>query len=160
MTKTTETPRTKAEAILDIRYGIRLHFLHARLYRRLRAGAAIASLLAGSAAMVSVLQAVPGGLLAAGICVAVASGADIVFGWAEKAARHNVLRRQLADLLARVSKLSFEDIDSELARYEAEADDEIEALRLPAFNDNVRSNGHEDWVRPEPFSARLMRLVA
>ncbi len=152
--------RSKYEAILDLRYDMRLHFLHARLYRHLRAGAAILSLLAGSAAIVSVLQTLPGGLLVAGVVVAAASAADILFRWAEKAAHHDVLRRRLAEILSRESELSLEALDSELARYEVEADDEIESLRVPAYNDNLRSNGREDLVRPESLSARLFRLIA
>jgi hypothetical protein len=156
----TQNSRSKYEATLDIRYGMRLHFLHSRMYRHFRAGVAIISLLGGSAALVSALQALPHGILFAGIVVAATSCADIVCGWAEKAARHDVLRRRLADLLARAPGLTLEAIDSELARYEADADDEIESLRLPAYNDNVRSNGHEDWARPEPLATRLIRLVS
>jgi hypothetical protein len=155
-----QNSRSKYEAVLDIRYGIRLHFLHARLYRNLRTGAAIVSLLAGSAAIVSVLQAIPHGVLAAGIIVAVASSGDIVFRWAEKAADHDVLRRRLAQLLAGAPELSLEALDSERARCEADEDDEIESLRVLAYNDNLRSNGHEDLVRAEPLSARLIRFLA
>ena len=157
----TDIPRTKAEAILDIRYGIKLHLLHSRLYRRLRAGVTVVSLLGGSAALVSVLRTMPHVLVAAGIAVAVASAADIVGGWADKAPRvMRLLRRRLAALLSRVSTLDLEALDSELAGYEADADDELESLRIPAYNDNARSNGHEGWIRPEPLSSRLIRLIA
>jgi hypothetical protein len=153
-----DIPRTKAEAVLDVRYQMRLHFLHRRFYNRMRAWVASTSLIAGSAAVVSAFRDVPGALLACGLIVAVAGAADLVFRWAERAAKHDTWRRDLAAFLANDPDLP--QIEAVLIRHDGTVDDEIEALRLVALNDNARSNGHEDWVRPEGFAERIMRCLA
>jgi hypothetical protein len=156
----TDIERTKSEALLDLRYQIRLHFLHARLFRRFRAFSAILSLGAGSAALISALQGSPRALAALGIIVALVSAADVVLHWSERAATHSIWQRDLSDLLARSTPMTLEDLDSEMTRLIGPIDDEIESLRVPAFNDNVRSNGHEDWVRPESLLQRLISAIA
>lgn len=157
---TTANSRSKSEAILDVRYEIRLHFLHARLYRRLQSAAAILALLAGSASITPLLQGLPHGVLVAGVLVAVFAACDLVFRWSDKAAHHHELRRRLTELLERTPDLDVAGIDRELARIDVDDSDEIESLRIPAYNDNLRSNGYEDWVRPMSFMARLIRMIA
>ena len=153
-----EIPRTRAEAVLDVWYFIRLHFLHRRLYSRARATMAIVGLVSGSAAMVEAFRDRPQLLPVLGVVVAVAGASDLVFNWAELAARHDAWRKEMADLLAR--NPSLEEIDAAIARRSGSVDDEIQALCVPAFNDNVRRNGHEDWVRSENIFERFMRFLA
>ena len=152
--------RSKYEALLDVRYAMRLHFLHRRLYNRLRGGVALVSFCAGSAAIATALQGVPGALLVCGVLVALASACDLVSHWSDRAARHDVWRRSMAAILQRETELSLCDIDAALAKHEGEVDDEIESLRILAYNDNLRSNGREDYVRAEPFAAKVVRLIA
>jgi|GEM_PF-4663502 len=152
--------RTSYEAILDVRYNIRLHQLSCRYYARLRWIAAVASLVAGSGALVGALQRMPFTLTACGIVVAVASAADIVGGWAEKGAKHQMWRVAFSDLLVRAPKMALDEIEESLARLDGTVDDEVEGLRLPAYNDNLRSNGRLDFTKAEPLRSRLMRMIA
>jgi hypothetical protein len=54
--------------------------------------------------------------------------------------------------------MSLADIDSALGRHDGEVDDEIKALTFIAFNQNARSNGHEDWVRDLPAMSKILSL--
>lgn len=152
--------RTKAEAVLNIKYYCRLHQLHARLYNRLRGAAAVVSVVAGSAALVSALQSVPYLLSGLGVVVAAVSGIDFFFGWAEKAACHKQWRREYSSLLARSATMDLNGIDAELAKLSGETEEEVESLRAVAWNDVLRSNGHEDGMREEGFAQRLVRSLA
>jgi hypothetical protein len=152
--------RTTYEALLDIRYNARLHLRSCRYYANLRWGAAIISLIGGSGALISAIQASHLALFACGMLVAIASAADIVGGWAEKGARHQVWRKAHLRLAERAPALSVEEIDAALLRLESEVDDEVEGLRVPAYNDNVRSNGRDDYVMRESLVARVMRAIS
>lgn len=153
-------PRDKDEAIRCARYQLRLHFLHYRLYGRIRRAVAFVSLLFGSAALYGVFKDNASAIGLAGIAVAALSTADLVMGWADRAARHDAWRRRMADLIARSHDLTMEDIDRELAQLEGDVDDELESLRVPAFNDMLRSNGLESAVRPERVVEKFVRLFA
>ncbi len=154
------TPRTKDEALLDVHYQIRLAFLHERLYRRIRAVLAFTSLVSGSAALMSVLQPWPAMLQVVALVIAFVGFADLIGGFADKAARHSLWRVRLASVLAESADATVNEIDQALAQHDAACDDEIEGLRLVALNDNMRSSGHEDWVRPESRWHRLLRALA
>jgi hypothetical protein len=96
----------------------------------------------------------------AGLVVAIAGFSDLLGGFADKIARGNIIREKLLGLLARSNHLTLQELDGEMARIEAVDCGEVESLRVVAFNDNARSNGHEDWVRPESRLQRLMPCLA
>lgn len=152
--------RDKDEAIRCVRYQIRLHFLHHRLYMRIRRFISFASLLLGSTALYGAFKESPAALGVAGIAVAVLGAADLVMDWANRAARHDAWRRRMANLLARSSELQLGEIDRELAELEGDVDDEIESLRKPANNDVLRANGLEVAVQKESVRERLYRFIA
>jgi hypothetical protein len=93
-----------------------------------------------------------------GIVVAVASALDVLNQWAERAAKHDSWRHEMSKVLADSSSLSLADIDAALARHGGEVDDEIESLRVIAFNDVARSNGRDDLLRPLSLASRLCRF--
>ena len=155
-----DPPRSKDEVIREVRYQERLHFRHCRLYRRLRGLLTIVSLASGSAAITSALQAVAGGVAAAGFIVALVTIIDAVGGFAEKAAKHNVWRQSASELRARSGPMDLMSIEAALDRLKANVDDEIENLRAVCWNDVLESVGREDAMRPEKTLQRLMRAMA
>lgn len=152
--------RTKSEVMLEIRHSMRLHFLHARLYDRVRKTFAVVSLIAGGAALYNALQSSPVGLLIVGLVISAAASADLVFGWAEKEARHRQCEERFADLLGRALAMELGDIDRELIPLCAKCRYESESLRYTAMNDALKQLGYEDGMRPETRLQRLMRAVA
>jgi hypothetical protein len=152
--------RDKDEALCRVRYQLRLHFLHVRLYGRIRKCVALVSLVLGSTALYGAFKNNVAAVGLSGIIVAVLSISDIVMDWSDRAARHGVWRRRMADLLVRSHKLDTAAIDRELSQIEGEIDDEFESLRVPAMNDVLRSNGMDDAVRPEAAMQRLFRILA
>lgn len=155
-----EDPRNKAEAILQVKYSVRLHQLHRRLYRRVTGCGAFISLLAGSAALISAMQMIPGALLAAAIVVAAISAMELAFGWTTKAARHDVSQRDFNRLLGRAAGLDLDQLDAEIVGIECDEPDAIDWLRSVAWNDVLRTAGHLDGVHPENTGQRLMRALA
>lgn len=152
--------RTKSEAILGINYCIRVHELHCRLYRRIRGCMTIASLLAGSAAMVSVVQGIPGLIAVLGIAVATIGYVDAAANISALAERHSLWTREFNKLLAVSSGLTIDELDARKREIIADATVEIESLRPVAYNDVLESGGFMDGMRPESRAQRLMRAIA
>jgi hypothetical protein len=151
--------RTKYEAILDVKYAIRLHFLHCRLYKRLRGTLVFISLAAGMSAFALALNVIPGAVGVMGVLVAVCAIIDATGNFAEKSMLHKQWRGELLHLLARADAMDVAAIDAELSRLSVQMDDEIEALRMPAYNDNLRSTGHQPTAKCTLF-ARLISAIA
>lgn len=152
--------RTKAEAILNVRYQERLHFLHCRFYHRVRKVFNFITLAAGSAAIAAAIKSVPGGVAASAVVVTLISFFDVLGNFPEKAVRHDVWRRRAAELKAGSAEFDLVTIDRELARLTGDVDDEIEALRAVAFNDVLKSSGYEDGIRDESRMQRFLRVLA
>lgn len=152
--------RTKAEAVLKLKYSIRLHHLHCRLYGRLKTALAAISLLAGSAAFLSVVQAMPGVVAAMGVIIAAASYADVLVNLSGKAVLHNLWRRQYAAIDTKMQALDLSALDAALAEVAMDTEEGIEALRAVAYNDTLKSFGHEDGMRPENRMERFVRAIA
>lgn len=151
--------RTVGEAKLDAFYHARLHELHARLYRRLRYAVVILSLLAGSSAFAAAMAS--HGLLAgvSGFVVALLTFVDIAVDFAGKGLAHTSQRKRYLELI-RSNPAQLDAYDKQLAKIAEDDPGEIESLRVPAYNDNVRSNGHESWARAEGFWQRMARIAA
>jgi hypothetical protein len=151
---------TKAEAVLQLRYVIRLHQLHRRLYRRVEMGMSFASIVAGSAALLPVWQQMPGGLMLSGIALAIIGAISAVGGLAEAAAQRNVTIRQLNRALERAADAAVSAAEIDAANLASESHVDIEALRYIAYNDVLRAGGHTDGMQPETPWQRVMRAVA
>lgn len=153
-------PRTKDEAIRGVKYQERLHLLHCRFYKNIRAVLTIISLASGSAAITAALQSVPGGVAGAALLVASMTIIDAVGNFSDKAAKHNLWRRTAALLVARSDPMDLAVIDAERNQLIADADDEIESLRAVAWNDVLRSEGMESAMRAEIRMEKIMRVMA
>lgn len=154
-------PRTKVEVRRELQYAERMHFRHCRFYKRIRAGLATVSLLAGSAAIVPAIQAIPSGVITAAVVVTVLTIFDVVGNFAEKSVKHGVWRRQAALLIAESEPMDVVQLDAALHRLIAEAgDDELESLRAVCWNDVLDSAGRQDAMRPEKKLEKMMRALA
>jgi hypothetical protein len=153
-------PRTKGEALLDLSYAIRLHRMSCRRYRKLKGVVAFTTLILGMAAVISALQSLPYAIGIAGIVIGTMSVIDVLGGFGEKATRHNHWREQYEDLSARSAEMTLDQLDAERKRIARGVDNEVEALRVPAYNDNLASCGYESMMRPETFRQRLARVLA
>lgn len=157
----TNPARTKAEAILGISYRIRLHELHCRFYRRARGAVMLFSFAAGSAAITTAVQTIPGAIAALAALVAVLAYIEGATNLAALAERHSMWAREFNRYLARAIMLS--DIDAiDAGRIEliAETTVDIQSLCGVAYNDALRSSGYEDGIRPEVGVQRFMRALA
>lgn len=161
MVNANSTPqRNVGEAILDVLYGIRFNDLNVRFYRRLDGLLASLNLILGSAAAVTLLSKQPEIAGWSGLLVAIVSAIDKTMKPADKALRCAEHRAKFGALAARAHDMNLADIDRELRVLQACGPDTIEALAIPAFNDNLRSNGHYDDIVKVPFLGRLACLIA
>src|SRR5690606_19631596 len=152
--------RTKDEVLREVRYHERLHFLHCRFYRSIRKCLVIFSLASGSAALTPALQSLPAGVITAAGLVALFAILDAVGNYSEKAVWHNVWRRNASLVLAKSGPLTQEELEAADRELIAEVDEEIEALRVVAWNDVLKTVGREDAMRLETRFQRLMRTLA
>lgn len=150
----------KYVAVLDVRYGARYGELNERLYRRLDLLFGFVGLFGGSAVVVGavgsypMLSALSGGIIAA--CAIV----ERLIRPVERAIEHRDFKKRFADLDARASAMSADDVEAELRRLQMEAPTGLSSLAIPAFNVNLRSNGREDAVVPESFWQRALAILA
>jgi len=154
-----QQPRTKGEAILEIKYQLQLHSLHQRLYRRLRFLVAFLSLALGSSAIVGIISPQPWLVAGAGIIIAALTIVDSLCQWSEMSARHASWRRDMATLLANSGDLDLKEIDRAIAHHYGEVDDEVRALSYIAYNDVVRGAAHEDWIRVLPPGSKFLQWI-
>lgn len=152
--------RTKPEAVNEAEYNIRLHQLQQRLFKRVRRALALSAVIASSAVVVNSFGTVPWLTTVFGLIAATAGFLDYTGDYAERAACHGMWIRDYANLLRRKADLSLDEIDAELAQLKAEAQVEIESLRVVAWNDTLKSLGFEHAMREESRMQRFMRAVA
>ena len=154
-------PRTTFEARLDASYGVRLHELHARLFRRLRWIISGISLLSATAVFAPVFggDAFVGKVGAA--LVVLFTIIDAISGLPERIAAHELQRGRFLDLLGKTSDASpLGDIDSVYHQIERAYATEFDSLAEVAFNDNLRRHGLEKYMRPESVWAKAFRFLA
>ncbi|MDR3414196.1 MAG: hypothetical protein P4L87_25090 [Formivibrio sp.] len=151
--------RSHYEAVGDVRYHARLHYLHAAFYRRIRMVMATISLMSGTASFASVVGNYPLIASVAGVVIAVIAVLDAVSGLPDKVFSHQSLYKRFTELAGRAAKLEMDAIDAESAAIEADETGEIESLRLRAYNDSVLSAGRPDYVVPVSFLAKLLSLI-
>ncbi len=118
------------------------------------------SLLAGSAAILSVVQAMPHVVAAMGVLVAMLTYIDVLTNLSGKAALHGEWSKRFSGIKARSAALNLAALDAAMDEVLADTDEDIESLRAVAWNDVLRSNGHEDGMRPETRSQRVARAFA
>ena len=137
----TAPERNHAEAVIDVRYGIRFNDMTARLYKRLDSVFSLINMIGGSAAFATVAAGKPvfaGGL---GIVIVLAAYIERELRPTEKSIRCEIQRQKFGDLASRAPDLTLAQIDRELMVLQSTGPDTIGSLALPAYNANVMSVG-------------------
>jgi hypothetical protein len=152
--------RSIEEAKLDLDYAIRLAELHARLYGRMKKATVFVSLLAGTAAVTSLISHSAIVVTISAIVVAVMSAADVVYDLGAMATAHDRDRRRFLKLRAVIDSLTLQAFDAKFSRICADVAPTLESLRNVARNDNLSRHGRYSSMRPEIRLERFMRAIA
>lgn len=152
--------RTKLEALNELKYEMRLHYRHARLYRRLRALVALVGALGSASAFSSAFAGNPKLLAVGGVLLAICGMADLVLDFSSRATAHELARKAYCNLEVRWANLSLAQVDAELAAISADDPGHIESLRWPSHNDALRSLGYVEHLKKLNWLERFFDFVA
>lgn len=152
---------TKEQLQAEARYAQRLCQRTARLYRRVQTTFTFMSIVAGSAALVSISAQLPKELtLGCAIAFAVFSAINIAIRPAERVAQNESDVRKYAALLAKSDELEALAIHKLIAEARQSDVPEVEPLRDVAFNDVMREINREDAIIPLSRSQRFLCAIA
>lgn len=160
MSEHQQQKRTKLEALNGLRYEIRLHYRHTRLYRRLRAMVAFVGAFGSASAFSSAFAGSPKLMAVGGLLLAVCGIADLVLDFGGKATEHELTRKAYCKLEERWAGLSLPQVDAEMAAIKADDPGHIESLRWPSQNDVLRSEGYVAHVKKLGWLERFFSLIA
>lgn len=151
--------RTHYEAVLDVRYGRRLNYLHAKLYKNINTLFSFVNLLCGTAAFGAYTTNNTNIILDIGLVMAASSILSIIANPAIKAAEFSEKSRYYAKLNADAPALSLTELEQQLATLQGDTTPLIEAFRTIAYNDNLRENGREDALIPASLWQSFLNLI-
>nr|WP_019365245.1 hypothetical protein [Pseudomonas luteola] len=133
--------RTHYEAVGDIRYAARYFALQCRLYGKIEGFFKLVSIVAGSSAFAGFVAQNSSLAGIAALVTATATALDIVLSPGNKKQTCAELVRRYTDL-ERLSKgLSLDELDERIYDLRQTDAPNIEALRVPAYNDSVVARG-------------------
>lgn len=146
----------------EIRYNVRLHERHARLFSRTKLISNYLTMLSGTAGFIAFTQGAPaiGGAVSA--LIVLLSMADQNWEYGSIAAQHVEARKAYLLLLAGKTPLSAEELQCKTDEIDARFVDLniVESLRDVAQNDVLLEQGHPERVVEESFRQRVMRVLA
>lgn len=152
--------RDHDEALLDLDYAIRLSCLHERLFSRTKRGIVALNLLAGAAAVSTLVQG-NGALVAASAAVVAGTTiADAVWDYGSLSAAHAADRKRFQRIRARSSGMTVEKLDAAVENARIDCAQTLESLRLPAYNDNLRRHGRTEHLAKLTLLQKLMGIIA
>jgi hypothetical protein len=137
--------RTIYEATLDIRYGCRFNDMNARLYRSMDFMFGFIGLFGGSGALIAAIGGYKALGVIAGALIAAVAVIERLVRPIEKAVEHDDAKRRYADLSARASEITLQELDKELTALQANAPSGFSALEIPAYNANLLANGRPEY---------------
>lgn len=149
-------PRTKQEAMLDIKHAVLVHRLNERFFNRLDAVLGGIGMAGGSAAVVGLLGGSTNIAAVAGAILATLSIIERTVVAARKAEIHRQGAETFAALEVRAQSLQLEEIDAELASTKVQFPDGLEGMGWVAYNRNLRSAGLLSSVVPMNRWQRLL----
>lgn len=153
--------QTKEQLQAEVRYAQRLCQRTARLYRRAQTTFTFLSIVAGSAALVSISAKLPAGfVLGSAIAFAVFAAMNIAMRPAERIAQNDADVKKYAALLAKSEGLEIPAIRQLIAEARQTDAPEVEPLRDVAFNDVMREINREDALIPLSVSQKFFRAIA
>ncbi len=151
--------RTKGEALLDLDFAVEICVLNQRFYERVHKVIALISLLAGSAAFVTIFHPNSIVVTVAGFVVGILALMEQVYDFRGKAAIHSMLNRKFLKLRARSANMTLEKLDAAHANLAADAIPVIQGLRRLAYNNNVVRHGFGNFVKPMTGWERFLSRV-
>ena len=154
-------PRNKDEAILDCKYGRCFNDLNARLYRRMGSAFSVVNLIGGSAAFTAAISGSSAVItVIAALAILFVTVLDHEIRPGEKSILCENQRQRFGELLARSANLSHEDLDRELHMLQSTGPSTIDTLSVPAFNQNLITNGYANCVLKESRWQRFVSFLA
>lgn len=154
-----EWERTKGEALLDLNYAIEISVMSQRLYERLNKAGAMLSLLAGSAAFVTIFQPNSVVVTVAGITVGIIAIVEQVYDFRGKAAAHAALWKRFMQVKRRDKNWPLAKLDAEIDKVAEDSIPVVQGLRRPAHNNNMRRHGHLSYVEPLTRWERVLNSI-
>lgn len=146
----------KEEVMLDIDYAIELHKKCAAVYSKFKFGFNLVFVLGGAyVASCSEWQR-----QAVGTVMMICATLTLLIDPSEKKAMHEEHRRSWLALRADSIDLDLKDIERRRIDIRRTDIDAIEALKLPAFNENLLRHGHKDDCADISIWSRLVNLLA
>lgn len=149
--------RTHHEITLDVRYAARYGLRMRRLFGTVKNVITFAELVGGSAAFGAWLAGSPALAGAMGLLLAAVVAVNHTVQPAENRAHCAELHRRYTELDRLAPTLDAAVLDDRLRALRENDAPELEALRVVAYNDNLRENGYETGLIPE---TRWQRFVA
>lgn len=153
-------PRTQGEAIIDVMYGIIYNDMNARLYGRIDGFITLINLLGGSAIFVTMLNdknSMISGMV--GLFIALMALIQQIVKPAEKKIACNIHKEKYGQLASRAASLNLQEIDVELRILQTTGPDTISSLAIPAYNQNVISNGFPSYKLKETTWNKIVKLL-
>ncbi|MET4675934.1 hypothetical protein ACVKN3_001693 [Luteibacter sp. PvP120] len=155
----TALERTLYEVGLNLEYSIRLHYLHRRLFERVRKIGSFLAVLSGTAVVGLLKSESPVLSFVLGLIVTLLGLANLVWDFGGIARAHEGQRKAYNALLIS-PRTTVAEADRARAEIAADAPLELESLRCVALNDTYRTFGHTDMLEPEGWLSRWMRRIA
>jgi len=157
----TAAPRTRTRTLRDLDYLIRLNQRHRRLYARLSGGIRFLELVAAAFGFATAFGSPPVFLGIGGAALALASMAGFAFAPSLRHAAYDLaLGRysRLRAVAAGTPDMPLDELDRRMGSIEDP--DYIESLRIPSFNDMMRSHGLDTFLQPVTRWQRLCAALA
>lgn len=153
--------KTREQLEGEIRYAIRLTQRTARLYRNLQACGVFVAILGGSATLSAVSHLVPDSLgLLGGVFMAIAAAGLLAVRPGDKAAANEADLRRYEALKCKAHALDEAALALAIDEAHRGGTQEIEALRLVAYNDVVMELNRRDMQQPLTLRQRLLAVLA
>lgn len=153
--------QTKEQLQGEIRYAQRLCQRTVRLYRRAQTTFTFLSIVAGSAALVSISGKLPTEfVLGSAVAFAVFAAMNFAIRPAERIAQNDTDVKKYAALLVKAEDLDVTSIRKLIAEARQTDAPEVEPLRAVAFNDVMREINREDALIPLTPSQKLLGAIA
>lgn len=153
--------QTKEQLQGEIRYAQRLCERTVRLYRRAQTSFTFLSIVAGSAALVSITAKLPFEFaFASAAALAIFAAMNTAIRPAERIAQNDTDVKKYAALLVKAENLDVPEIRKLIAEARQTDAPKLEPLRAVAFNDVMREINREDALIPLTPSQKLLGALA
>lgn len=153
--------RARTEMLDEIRYAERLCERTTRLYKNVQVAGTLATFVAASAVMSKLSNIAPPWLsVFGGIALVVFGGLMLAVSPATKAAANEADMRRYQRLQTEAVGMDDAALEKALQKARENNTQEVESLRMVAYNDVVREIGREDQAQKLSAAQRLLAVMA